>query len=169
MILFDKYLIINFEYRASIRLNLLFLLLSSWVFKKYFTLHCLAEIFCYYHTHLPIKTFCLHCTSRNFLLSANSTSAVQCKILLKNPCRQNFYQNLFHLKYLINVNLKYFLEPHGPWSSTFFNPTFYISELCILYKKNYLYALFDAGIRHSISNLCLDTWRHMGCCVHAIT
>ena len=113
------------------------------------------------------ENFCLHCTSRNFLLSANSTSAVQCKILLKNPCRQNFYQNLFHLKYLINVNLKYFLEPHGPWSSTFFNPSFYIPELCILYKK--MYGLFDAGIRHSISNLSLDTWRHMACCVHAIT
>ena len=97
MILFDKNLIINIEYRPTIRLNLSFLSLSSWVFKKYFTLHCLAEIFCYYHTHLLMKTFCLHCTSRNFLLSANSTSAVQCKILLKNPCRQNFYQNLFHL------------------------------------------------------------------------
>ena len=129
-------------------------------FQKNFTLHCLAEIFCHYHTHLLMKTFCLHCTSRNFLLSANSTSAVQCKILLKNPGRQNFYQNLLHLKYLINVNLKYFLEPHVPWSSTFFNPTFYIPELCILYKKK-LYGLFDAGIRHSISNLCLDTWRHI--------
>ena len=62
-----------------------------------------------------MKTFCLHFTSRNFLLSANSTSAVQCKILLKNPCTQNFYQNLFHLKYFRNVNLKHFLEPHGPW------------------------------------------------------
>ena len=143
----------------SIRLNLSFLSLSPWVSKKYFTLQCLAEIFCYYHTHLLMKTFCLHCTSRNFLLSTNSTSAVQCKILLKNPCRQNFYQN---------VNLKHFLEPHGPWSSTFFNPSFYIPELSILYKKN-LYGLLDAGIRYSISNLTLDTWRHMACCVHAIT
>ena len=131
MILFDKNLIINIEYRPSIRLNQAHHGFSE----KYFTLHCLAEIFCYYHTHLLMKTFCLHCTSRNFLLSANSTSAVQCKIFLKNPCTQNFYQNLFHLKYFINVNLKHFLEPHGPWSSTFFNPSFYIPELCILYKK----------------------------------
>ena len=114
------------SFRPSIRLNLSFLSLSSWVSKKYFTLQCLAKIFCYYHTHLLMKTFCLHCTSRNFLLSTNSTSAVQCKILLKNPCRQNFYQN---------VNLKHFLEPHGPWSSTFFNPSFYILELSILYKN----------------------------------
>ena len=156
------------SFRPSIKLNLSFLSLSSWVSKKYFTLQCLAEIFCYYHTHLLMKTFCLHCTSRNFLLSTNSTSAVQCKILLKNSCRQNLYQNLFHLKYFLNVNLKHFLEPHGPWSSTFFNPSFYIPELSILYKKN-LYGLLDAGIRHSISNLSLDTWRHMACCVHAIT
>ena len=115
-----------------------------------------------YHTHLLMKTFCFHCTSRNFLLSTNSTSAVQCKILLKNPCRQNFYQNLFHLKYFINVNLKHFLEPHGPRSSTFFNPSFYIPELSTLNKKN-LYDLLDAGILHSISNLSVDTWRHMAC------
>ena len=153
------------SFRPSIRLNLSFLSLSLWVSKKYFTLHGLAEIFCYYHTHLLMKTFCLHCTCRNFLLSTNSTnstSAVQCKILLKNPCRQHFYQNLFHLKYFINVNLKHFLEPHGPRSSKFFNPSFYIPELSILYKKN-LYGLLDAGIRHSISNLSLDTWTHMVC------
>ena len=60
---------------------------------------------------------------------------MQRKILLKNACRQNFYQNLFRLKYFINVNLKHFLEPHGPWSSTFFNPSFYIPELSILYEK----------------------------------
>ena len=56
MILFDKNLIINIEYRPSIRLNQA-KSGSWWVFKKYFTLHCLAEIFCYYHTHLLMKTF----------------------------------------------------------------------------------------------------------------
>ena len=136
-------------------------------FQKIFYTALSSRNFLLLSVHLLMKTFCLHCTSRNFLLSTNSTSAVQCKILLKNPCTQNFYQNLFHLKYFINVNLKHFLEPHGPWSSTFFNPSFYIPELCILYKKN-LYGLFDADIRHSISNLSLDTWRHMACCVHAI-
>ena len=136
-------------------------------FQKIFYTALSSRNFLLLSVHLLMKTFCLHCTSRNFLLSTNSTSAVQCKILLKNPCTQNFYQNLFHLKYFINVNLKHFLKPHGPWSSTFFNPSFYIPELCILYKKN-LYGLFDADIRHSISNLSLDTWRHMACCVHAI-
>ena len=150
------------SFRPSIRLNLSFLSLSSWVSKKYFTLQCLAEIFCYYHTHLLMKTFCLHCTSKNFLLSTNSTSAVQCKILLKNPCRQNFYQN---------VNLKHFLEPHGPWSSTFFNPSFYIPELSILYKKN-LYGLLDGGIRHSVSNLIepryLETYGMLCACNYIV-
>ena len=53
----------------------------------------------------------VNCTSRNFLLSTDAeTSTGQCKILSGNLCTNPFiYQNLFHLKYFINVNLKYFL------------------------------------------------------------
>ena len=56
---------------------------------------------------------------------------------------------------------------HGPvhFSTLAFIFQNYIS---ILYKRN-LYGLLDASIQHSISNLSLDTWRHMACCVHAIT
>ena len=86
----------------------------------------------------------LHRTSRNFLLSSHTfahinfrltaqqlkvsafnnaeTSTMQCKILSENPCKNYFYQDLFHLKYFINVNLKYFLGPTVPWSTVQYGP-----------------------------------------------
>ena len=131
MILFDK----NFNdiefywywvfFPHSVRLNLTFLWLSSWICAR-------------------VSQKILHRTSRNFLLSSHTfarinfgltaqqlkvsafnnaeTSTMQCKILSENPCKNYFYQNLFHLKYVINVNLKYFLGPTVPWSTVQYGP-----------------------------------------------
>ena len=45
---------------------------------------------------------------------------------------------------------------HGP---VHFSTLVFIFQNYLLYIK-ILYGLLDAGIRHSISNLSLDTWRH---------
>ena len=54
---------------------------------------------------------------------------------------------------------------HG---SVHFSTLVFIFQNYLFYIKK-LYGLLDAGIRHSISSLSLDTWRHMACCVHAVT